>query len=286
MTTLQINDRSFACPSNWAELKWSQFITLKNFAERCENRSILPNQPKESLQDDIDSEQMENEILYLFCGVDRKTILRVEPDDRKRFVACLIQRFIDPLTHTSAVADEKRNLAEEKKWMGKSRWDGYKFLSGDEWLHFPRYGRDYENEIVPLDNVSAAQWCEATDLYLEDKWKYAPVIAAVLCKGEENDYAEKLVRNRAEGMKSLDMEKIFSLFVALNDAHKRMMELCPDCYAPKNVSNEIARNTTFFSWNELLLWTGHFRADEIDRVRLMNCYDFMALVNGRIKSGN
>ena len=33
----------------------------------------------------------------------------------------------DPLTHTSAVADEKRNLAEEKKWMGKSRWDGYKF---------------------------------------------------------------------------------------------------------------------------------------------------------------
>ena len=66
---------------------------------------------------------------------------------------------------------------------------------------------------------------------------------------------------------------------ALNDAHKRMMELYPDCYAPKNVSNEIARNTTFFSWNELLLWTGHFRADEIDRVRLMNCYDFMALVN-------
>ena len=118
MTTLQINDRSFACPSNWAELKWSQFITLKNFAERCENRSFLPNQPKESLQDDIDSEQMENEILYLFCGVDRKTILRVEPDDRKRFVACLIQRFIDPLTHTSAVADEKRNLAEEKKMDG------------------------------------------------------------------------------------------------------------------------------------------------------------------------
>ena len=40
-----------------------------------------------------------------------------------------------------------------------------------------------------------------------------PLSLRYCCKGEENDYAEKLVRNRAEGMKSLDMEKIFSLFV-------------------------------------------------------------------------
>ena len=133
---------------------------------------------------------MENEILYLFCGVDRKTILRVEPDDRKRFVACLIQRFIDPLTHTSAVADEKRNLAEEKKWMGKSRWDGYKFLSGDEWLHFPRYGRDYENEIVPLDNVSRHNGVKLQTSILKTNGSMLPLSLRYCAKARENDYAE------------------------------------------------------------------------------------------------
>ncbi|HJB84699.1 MAG TPA: hypothetical protein IAA13_04230 [Candidatus Alistipes merdigallinarum] len=294
MTTLQINGQSYCCPSDWTELKWSQFIALRRF-DQCEEKPVRKGtgEPgKINITDDTglwDEDVMvakETELLSLFCGVEPEIAVRVDPADRKRFVTCLLRRFMnsdqtdydqrtthacndDPFLSDLTTSDEQCEIR-----------------CGDEMIYFPESGQTFDGATIPLCDVSAVQWCEAADLYLTDKWEYAPLIVAVLCKGEEAGYIERVVKRRAEWMKELYMSTIFSLFLTLNRAHRKMKDLYPECYTKKSAAFYSFQNSPVFSWNELLLWAGHFRADEIEQLRSMNCYDFMALVNGRIKSGN
>ena len=282
MTTLQINELEYDCPSDWSELKWSQFFELKNYAELVENKPVSADTQIENNSNR--HAPNENDLLNIFCKIDPDTSVLIDPLDRKRFVSCLIQRFIDPLFFRTATVDHERDTGI-KAIENVSKWAEHKFLANDERLCFPEYEVDYDENIVPLCNLSAVQWCEATDLYLADKWKFAPVIAALLCSGDEKVYDEDRVKRRVEPLKQLDMECVLALLGALNDAHRKMKELYPACYVGKSGLSAASKNTEKSSWNELLLWTGHFRADEIERLRLLNCYDFMALVNARIRAG-
>lgn len=293
MTTLQINGQTYFCPCDWSELKWSQFIALKRFDPCAETLSRIKNNNLQKTNASKENEQLhedtcvekEAELLSLFCGIDPDIALRIDPADRKRFVACLIRRFITPLR--KVLSPNESNVCDNDTLIPDSMVsEGYEFRCGDESLHLPKSERTFEGASLPLCDVSAVQWCEATDLYLVDKWEYAPLIAAVLCKGDESGYIERIVKGRAELMRDLYMDIIAALFVALNETHRKMTDLYPECYTKKSNTSCPSENTSDFSWNELLLWAGHFKADEIERVRSMNCYDFMALVNGRIKSGN
>ena len=292
MTTLHINGQSYFCPCNWSELKWSQFIALKRLVLSDENISQKQNhvQPKSNAIEQKEQFQLETndekdaKLLSLFCHVDPEVAAAVDPVDRKRFIACLIRRFINPLQ--KSLFRENSNACDMDASLPLMGADQGKFRCGDETLCFPKSERTFDGACIPLCDVSALQWCEAADLYLADKWEYAPLIVAVLCKGDESEYMEPVVKRRAESMKNCPMSIITDLFTLLNSAHHTMKNLYPKCYAKNSSSSSPSENHSDFSWYELLLWTGHFRADEIDRVRSMNCYDFMALVNGRIKSGD
>lgn len=297
MTTLLINGQTYFCPCDWTELKWSQFIALKRFDHSLQKRLRTQNDDcikiehgmvKECEQHDMGTDEdgaKEIKLLTLFCGVDPETAFHVDPVDRKQFVRCLIRRFIDPV-HSPASHQTIETEGKDTHLFDPLTADVYEFRCGDESLCLPVSGRTFEGASIPLCDVSAVQWCEAADLYLTDKWEYAPVIAAVLCKGEEPGYIERIVKRRAESLRDLSMGTILILFNALNEAHRKMMDLYPECYTKKSSIPCSFENTLPYSWNDLLLWTGHFRADEIEHVRSMNCYDFMALVSGRIKSGD
>lgn len=293
MVSLQINKHTYFCPSDWAELKWSQFIALNRFVHCPENTRTTENNDQRNPNDVEENKQYfirtnaekEIELLILFCGVEQHIAMCVDPMDRKQFVTSLIRHFIDPL-QMAFNRHETMDRSIDESIPDSMALQKHEFRCGNETLCLPLSEQTFDGEWVPLCEVSAIQWCEAADLYLADKWEYAPLIAAVLCKGEESQYIERVVKRRAELMRDMPMSIITALFLALNDAHRKMKELYSACYSKKSGTVDSAQKVSSFSWNELLLWAGHFRADEIEQVRSMNCYDFMALVNGRIKAGD
>lgn len=147
---------------------------------------------------------------------------------------------------------------------------------------FPAPAVDPDGSVVPLAHTTAVELCEATDLYLCDKWRYAPLVVAILCRPEGEPYREQTCRHRAWSMKKLPMDIVLRLYDMLRQAHRYLKRNYPLCYeTPRTNGEKTGREGP--TWNELLLWAGHFRIDEIEPVRRMNCHDFMDLVQSRIK---
>ena len=154
-------------------------------------------------------------------------------------------------------------------------WNGLRML-------FPAPAVDPDGSVVPLAHTTAVELCEATDLYLCDKWRYAPLVVAILCRPEGEPYREQTCRHRAWSMKKLPMDIVLRLYDMLRQAHRYLKRNYPLCYeTPRTNGEKTGREGP--TWNELLLWAGHFRIDEIEPVRRMNCHDFMDLVQSRIK---
>ncbi|WP_297451194.1 hypothetical protein [uncultured Alistipes sp.] len=135
-----------------------------------------------------------------------------------------------------------------------------------------------------MANLSAEEFCEATDLYLEDKWSYAPLIAAVLCRPEEERYDERKTLGRAERLRRMPMRIVLRLYATLEKTHRRMKEKYPLCYAsPLSDGRNGNGGREATRWNDLMMWAGHHLPGETQRVKRMNAYDFMALAHSRIK---
>ena len=164
--------------------------------------------------------------------------------------------------------------------------DGNDSTDGFDWngirMLFPAPAVDPDGSVVPLAHTTAVELCEATDLYLCDKWRYAPLVVAILCRPEGEPYREQTCRHRAWSMKKLPMDIVLRLYDMLRQAHRYLKRNYPLCYeTPRTNGEKTGREGP--TWNELLLWAGHFRIDEIEPVRRMNCHDFMDLVQSRIK---
>ena len=180
--------------------------------------------------------------------------------------------------------ETKKTASLGKAGNGKGRQDSDGFAEVGERLSFPEEIRGFEGETIPMADLSAEEFCEATDLYLDDKWSYAPLIAAVLCRPEGERYEEKKALGRAERLRRMPMGIVLRLYATLEKTHRRMKEKYPLCYASPlsdGRHGDTGREAT--RWSDLMMWAGHHIPGETQRVKRMNAYDFMALVHSRIK---
>ena len=185
-----------------------------------------------------------------------------------------------------------RRSAEDRKLTTitsiNGRKDRSKSADGFEWageyLLFPKEDEEFEGGNIPMGYVTAEELCEATDLFICDKWLYAPLIVAVLCRPEGEPYDESAVRSRAERLRKIPMKIVFRLYATLMETHRKMKEKYPLCYADAlQKRTEKGENREAVFWNDLMMWAGNHIPGETDRIRKMNGYDFMALVHSRIK---
>ena len=254
MTTVTIDNRSYPCPSAWNEIGWEQFFTLAEYAGQTVGTSA--------------TERKAERVLERICGVDPGTVRKIDGRQRKQFADCLGERFFG----------FPPPFPENPDGNGSTDgfdWNGIRML-------FPAPAVDPDGSVVPLAHTTAVELCEATDLYLCDKWRYAPLVVAILCRPEGEPYREQTCRHRAWSMKKLPMDIVLRLYDMLRQAHRYLKRNYPLCYeTPRTNGEKPGREGP--TWNELLLWAGHFRIDEIEPVRRMNCHDFMDLVQSRIK---
>ena len=236
------------------EIGWEQFFTLAEYAGQTVGTSA--------------TERKAERVLERICGVDPGTVRKIDGRQRKQFADCLGERFFGfppPFPENPDGNDSTDGFD----------WNGIRML-------FPAPAVDPDGSVVPLAHTTAVELCEATDLYLCDKWRYAPLVVAILCRPEGEPYREQTCRHRAWSMKKLPMDIVLRLYDMLRQAHRYLKRNYPLCYeTPRTNGEKTGREGP--TWNELLLWAGHFRIDEIEPVRRMNCHDFMDLVQSRIK---
>ena len=132
-----------------------------------------------------------------------------------------------------------------------------------------------------MSRITASAWCRASDLYLHDKWRYAPLIAALLWPVAGND-CDRRIRRKAETLKRKPLAFFAACFDRIERAHRLFRKAYPLCYF-KPSHRPADHDTEQSTWCDLLAWTGHYVAGEIERTGQMKCPDFMDLVHSRLK---
>lgn len=299
MGNIVINNRRYRCPERWTELSWEQFRTVLACGEAADHRLA----------------GLSVRLLSLLFGLTEKQAARTVPEERQLFARLYAKeirrqaeradRFApDDISgphvsrHRPGIGFGKRTRGgkaergAQKQTEGKNlpaifrrdeksgafRWKG-------KTLRYPRTGTGFGGEAVYFENVSAAELCEATDLYLAGKWEYAPLIVAVLCRRSGEKFDETAAVKRARQMKKLPMRVVRRLYELLMLAHAQLRIVYPACYE-RTPSSWTGGGCSGPSprWSELLKWMARYAPSEIGTAGRMNCRDFLGIAQSRIEA--
>ena len=267
MTTLIVDHQLYTCPGSWSELNWEQFYALYNHFGPPHRTSI---------ETDTHPTHTTAQIMELFCHMEPRTSEAIAPFQRDQFACCLADRFLHRANgYQPSIVPPLRILTTQSLTCG----------TPDTPLMQPETQSDWEGQPIALHSVHAAAFCSATDLYLNDRWRYGPLIASLLCHPRETAhdfFDEPTILRRARRLRYITMESLSEVFGRLSAAHRRMRALYPKCYASPVDHTSSSHATPTFTWRDLLCWCGHYRITEIDRLNNLNAYDFMELIASRI----
>lgn len=255
MSTLLINNRRYNCEP-WELMNWDKLHAILRYDE----------QRRRSDRQSVD--RLTAELLTKIAGVRRSLARRTDPDDRILVAECLVSYLPCELRRLeNRPSDETRNLGQ------KANRDDNRLPPEDE--------TDWEGSPIPMSRITASAWCRASDLYLHDKWRYAPLIAALLWPVAGND-CDRRIRRKAETLKRKPLAFFAACFDRIERAHRLFRKAYPLCYF-KPSHRPAGHDTEQSTWCDLLAWTGHYVAGEIERTGQMKCPDFMDLVHSRLK---
>lgn len=149
----------------------------------------------------------------------------------------------------------------------------------DEGVTLPPILKGYGGENIYLPEITAGDFCDATDLVALNPVKYSPVIISILCgNGRQN---VKTHLERAISIKSKPFSLAISVINMLNAAHRYMKVTYPHCYGTdKTPGRESPVNTT---WNDTLILAARAVPSEIEVLRQMTAYEFMNILNCKNK---
>ena len=156
------------------------------------------------------------ELLTKIAGVRRSLARRTDPDDRILVAERLVSYLPCELRRLeNRPSDETRNLGQ------KANRDDNRLPPEDE--------TDWEGSPIPMSRITASAWCRASDLYLHDKWRYAPLIAALLWPVAGND-CDRRIRRKAETLKRKPLAFFAACFARIERAHRLFRKAYPLCY--------------------------------------------------------
>lgn len=160
MNTLLINNRRYTCEL-WELMSWDKLHAILRYDE----------QRRRSDRQSVD--RLTAELLTKIAGVRRPLAYRTDPDDR----ILVAERLVSYLPHELRRLENM--LSDETRSPGKKANRNNRLPPEDE--------TDWEGSPIPMSRITASAWCRASDLYLHDKWRYAPLIAALLWPVAGND---------------------------------------------------------------------------------------------------
>lgn len=156
--------------------------------------------------------------------------------------------------------------------------------------------RDADRWTIPLNNLSAAGFCEATDLYNTDRERYKGRITAILNRPNSGGKLGKAAPN-----KHSSGSFTHKALRELERAHRYFQLRYPHCYGCSNgkekaesgerdggtVRSKNPRNSSHrepsTTWNDLLLFTACYLPSEIRILEHIDCHRFMRIANSKLQ---
>ena len=151
MSTLLINNRRYVCEP-WEFMSWDKLRAILRYDE----------QKRRSDRQSLD--RLTAELLTKIAGVRHSLACRTDPDDR----ILVAERLVSYLPHELRRLENM--LSDETRSPGKKANRNNRLPPEDE--------TDWEGSPIPMSRITASAWCRTSDLYLHDKWRYAPLVAA------------------------------------------------------------------------------------------------------------
>ena len=166
MNTLLINNRRYTCEL-WELMSWDKLHAILRYDE----------QRRRSDRQSVD--RLTAELLTKIAGVRRPLAYRTDPDDR----ILVAERLVSYLPHELRRLENM--LSDETRSPGKKANRNNRLPPEDE--------TDWEGSPIPMSRITASAWCRASDLYLHDKWRYAPLILQAVAPAGRPRYGTKYV---------------------------------------------------------------------------------------------
>ncbi len=201
MTTVTIDNRSYPCPSAWNEIGWETVFYAGGIC-RADGRHFCNGTEKRSGYWSAFAEWIREPFGRSTAGK-RKTVRRLPG---RTFFG-----FPPPFPENPDGNDSTDGFD----------WNGIRML-------FPAPAVDPDGSVVPLAHTTAVELCEATDLYLCDKWRYAPLVVAILCRPEGEPYWEQTWAS-GRSMKNCRWTS-FCAFTTCSGKHRYLKRNYPLCY--------------------------------------------------------
>lgn len=256
-------DRADSTDYNAAANKSSNRITVESAYHKAaaDNRtdsadSAAVEEKKEEQKREQEAEQAEQSrnrkiaAALLGCSVER--LDGTDPAE----VKLLVEQYALPLLQSA--------LCFDQRYRSVDRFEA----CGVEWL-LPDEGSDVSGGAVPLCNIDAITFCEASDLATYDPLGCGGLIAAKLCRSAG---ATDAVLDPMQ----VPVSAVQAVVARLRGAHSYMATEFAHCYADRSEGDSGGGET---KWCDFLRLCSDLRPSEVVVAEKMNCYDFMALAN-------
>lgn len=301
MRTVIINGIMYSCPDSWAEITLAQMEQLAALAEELPEKveehyralvageannagaAANPTNPGDTT---ITSEATTTnaadspgdtvstlllpayrDMLGILLGVGGEVTDRLLHTD----LEMLSRNLLDPILITVLISPVYEPTGLEM------------FEHRGEIHHLPKDGVDVMGGVMPLAGVSAREMCEASDVSMDANFRLGSLVTAILCRPEGEAYDEETAKHRNRIFKQLPAYVFMEVFSRMNKAHAYLAEEYPLCYGMNENGGAVRGNGKKTSWSDRLLFVADDKPSELPIVERMPFYDFMRLLNGKVK---
>ena len=222
-----------------------------------------------------DSELKESEALYVFFGKTLSILANMPQELSQRIAAedidMLRDKIFDALIVTLLIAP-----VYESSQMEKFEWGG-------EVFYLPISDIDVVGDRMPYASGIAKEMCVASDVCIGANFRLAALTVAILCRPQGEEYNENAAKKRAKIFEGLPAAIYLEVFTQLFSAHSYLQGEYPYCYGMNENGARLKGKGKPSTWCDRMLYVADDKPSELPIVEKMLFYDFMQLLNGKIK---
>lgn len=221
-----------------------------------------------------EAERFEAEALAMLAGVRPEKLACIPKKELHKLAEAVLPRF------TAGISGYIRHAATGAK----------SFRHKLRKYHFPVCGTDITGAPTPLSGLTAAEFCQLSDIIGMQNMTLAPLAVALVCRPRREPYNELRAQRRAREFKWLPASIYWELWASVAAAHSYLQEAFPECYAKRSAKprceapeEEAAAQSSPPAWSETLFSLALDKPSELEYLEHMNCYDFMRLLAANIR---
>lgn len=249
MFNINVNDKRYGCPDSWGDLTLSKLAALQALISEHETLT----------------DELRCKVISLLADIPLCDVERIVTDDVVTFTGGVLSVFIEAA---------RGNINYQPQGIASFVFNGQTYV-------LPTTGRDVIDAPMPCEEITTKEFCEASDVISTRDFRLSPLVVAILCRPQDEVYDEKIIKARAKEFTELSTEIYLEVMSLVLSAHEYLAQDNTNVYSKSNSSSDDDQPTIM--WSDRILFVADNRPSELPVVEQMRAYDFVKLLNNKIK---